>query len=88
MVDKTGLDTRRDELGALIAAARARLAARSGAEDSAGAVLAGLNDDLDQIVHEDHDAAKRAYDKIEARLMAEKIRIEDDLEDEEREREG
>ena len=52
--------------------------------DGIGAGLATLNDDLDQVVQRtaDQTAAQREYDRIEARLMAEKIRIEDDQEDE------
>jgi F0F1-type ATP synthase membrane subunit b/b' len=85
MDDEKALDERKERLAAAIAAAQARLAARRGHEDdSIGALLAGLNDEVDQIVHEDHDAAKRAYDRIEARLAAERIRLEDDAEEEDR----
>lgn len=84
MAGKLTLDERKDRLGAAIAAAQAKLAARLNLDDdSIGAALASINDDLDQIVHEDQTAAQREYDKIEARLMAEKIRIEDDKEEEE-----
>lgn len=84
MADDSTLDARKDRLGAAIAAAQAKLAARRNLDgDSIGTALAGINDDFDQIVHEDQTAAQREYDKIEARLMAEKIRIEDDKEDEE-----
>ena len=85
MADETTLDARRDRIGAAIAAARSRLKARqSMAGDDIGTVLAGLNDEVDQIVHDDQDAASREYDRIEARLVAEKIRIEDDEEFEDR----
>ncbi len=46
-----------------------------------GALLAELNDEVDAIAHEDHDEAQRAYDKVEARLAAERIREEDDAEE-------
>jgi hypothetical protein len=49
-----------------------------------GDLLASVNDDLDRVVHEDRDEADRAYDKIEARLAAERIRLEDDAEEEDR----
>ncbi len=78
------LDERKARLGAALAAAQARLAARQNLDDdSIGAALASINDEFDQVVHEDETAAQREYDKIEARLMAEKIRIEDDREEEE-----
>ncbi len=84
-MDKSTLDARRERLAAAIAAAQEKLAARRRMdEDSIGAGLATLNDDLDQVVHADQTAAQREYDRIEARLMAEKIRIEDDQEDEDR----
>lgn len=84
MAGKLTLDERKDRLGAAIAAAQAKLAARRNLDDdSIGAALAAINDDFDQIVDADQTAAQREYDKIEARLMAEKIRIEDDKEDEE-----
>jgi hypothetical protein len=83
MADKPTLDERKARLGAALAAAQARLAARRNLDvDSIGAVLATINDELDEVVHSDRDAADRAYDRIEARLAAERIRIEDDLEDE------
>jgi hypothetical protein len=85
MPGKLTLDQRRDRLGAAIAAARARLAARQNLDDaSIGALLSTVNDEFDQIVHEDEDEAERAYKRIEARLAAEKIRIEDDEEEEDR----
>ncbi|MBP7242133.1 hypothetical protein [Amaricoccus sp.] len=84
MARKASLEQRRDALGARIAAAQARLKAHeSGQEDSIGTMLAGFNDELDHIVHEDHDVATQRMNRIEARLKAEEIRIEDDLEDEE-----
>mgnify|MGYP000880102897 CR=1 FL=1 len=83
----TDIATSRDRsatLGKRIAAAQARLAARQRGDDvSIGEVLGGLNDELDQIVHEDHDDAVQRLNKIEARLRAEEIRIEDDKEEEE-----
>lgn len=85
MAGKPTLDERKDRLGAAIAAAKAKLAARRNLDNvSIGSALAAINDDLDQIVHEDETATQREYDKIEARLMAEKIRIEDDAEEEDR----
>jgi hypothetical protein len=85
MTDTSKLDERRASLGAALADAMARAQARRNMDnDSIGAVLGVLNDDLDQIVHTDRDEADRAYDRIEARLAAERIRIEDDLEDEDR----
>lgn len=84
MADETTLDARRERLGATLAAAQAKLAARRNEDnESIGTALAAINDDLDHIAHEDKTAAQRDYDKIEARLMAEKIRIEDDREEEE-----
>lgn len=82
---KTGsLDERSAALGARIAAAQARLEARQrNSGDTIGAALGGLNDELDLIVHDDQDAAAQQMNKIEARLRAEEIRIEDDKEDEE-----
>lgn len=74
---------RRSRLDAAIAAARARLAAREGGADI-GAVLAGVNADLDRITDTDLDEAERAMKKIEARLAAERIRREDDEEDADR----
>lgn len=76
------LDERRSTLGARIRAAQARHGRRE-AEDGPGmgALLAELNDEVDAIGHDDHDAAHRAYDKIEARMAAERIREEDDAED-------
>jgi hypothetical protein len=74
------LDDRRSTLGARIRAAQSRLEA--GKEGPGmGALLAELNDEVDAIAHEDHDAAQRAYDKVEARLAAERIREEDDAEE-------
>ncbi len=84
MAGKPTLDERKDRLGAAIAAAQARLeASRRMDADDIGVLLAGLNDDLDEIVH-DSDEAQRALDGIEARLAAERIRIEDDEEEEDR----
>jgi hypothetical protein len=85
MVDRKDLtlDERRKRIGAAIEAARARLAAHE-KPGTIGDLLASVNDDLDQVVHEDRDAADRAYDRIEARLAAERIRLEDDAEDEDR----
>jgi hypothetical protein len=77
------LDARRARIAAQIAAAKARLAKRRAGEDM-GDLLASMNDDLDEIVHEDRDEADRAYDRIEARLAAERIRLEDDAEEEDR----
>jgi F0F1-type ATP synthase membrane subunit b/b' len=77
------LDARRARIAAKIAAAEARLAKRQAGDDM-GDLLASMNDDLDEIVHEDRDEADRAYDRIEARLAAERIRLEDDAEDEDR----
>ncbi len=70
-------------LGARIAAARARFAVRRDGP-TVGAVLGALNDELDEIVYEDHDDAQRRLHKIEARLVAEELK----LEDEEEERDG
>jgi hypothetical protein len=77
------LDARRARIAAEIAAAEARLAKRKAGDDM-GDLLASMNDDLDEIVHEDRDEADRAYDRIEARLAAERIRLEDDAEEEDR----
>jgi F0F1-type ATP synthase membrane subunit b/b' len=77
------LDARRARIAAEIAAAEARLAKRRAGDDM-GDLLASMNDDLDEIVHEDRDEADRAYDRIEARLTAERIRLEDDAEEEDR----
>jgi hypothetical protein len=77
------LDARRARIAAKIAAAQARLAKRQAGDDM-GDLLASMNDDLDEIVHEDRDEADRAYDRIEARLAAERIRLEDDAEEEDR----
>jgi hypothetical protein len=77
------LDARRARIAAEIAAAEARLAKRRAGDDM-GDLLASMNDDLDEIVHEDRDEADRAYDRIEARLAAERIRLEDDAEEEDR----
>jgi hypothetical protein len=77
------LDARRARIAAEIAAAQARLAKRRAGDDM-GDLLASMNDDLDEIVHEDRDEADRAYDRIEARLAAERIRLEDDTEEEDR----
>lgn len=75
------LEERRAGIAGAIAAAQARLEKRQEGDDM-GDLLATLNDDLDQIVHEDRDEADRAYDRIEARLAAERIRLEDDAEEE------
>jgi nucleotide-binding universal stress UspA family protein len=84
--DDNGARDRAGTLGARIAAAQARIAARRRGEDvSVGAALGTLNDELDEMVYEDHDEAKRALNKIEARLRAEEIKLED--EEEERKRE-
>lgn len=72
------LDARRERLSAAIAAARRRAGAEEGST-AIGGLLGGINDELDLITHEDRDAAEQAYNKIEARLQAERIRIEDDL---------
>jgi hypothetical protein len=77
------LDARRARIAAQIAAAEARLAKRQAGDDM-GDLLASVNDDLDRVVHEDRDEADRAYDRIEARLAAERIRLEDDAEEEDR----
>jgi F0F1-type ATP synthase membrane subunit b/b' len=79
----SSLDERRARIAAQIAAAQARLEKRR-AGDDIGDLLASMNDDLDEIVHEDRDEADRAYDRIEARLAAERIRLEDDAEEEDR----
>jgi hypothetical protein len=85
MTDTSKLDKRRANLSAALADAMARAQARRNMDNnSIGAALGALNDDLDEIVHADRDEADRAYDRIEARLAAERIRIEDDLEDEDR----
>ena len=85
MTQKPTLDERKALLGTAIADALVRARARRNLDnDSIGAVLGALNDDLDKVVHTDRDEADRAYDRIEARLAAERIRIEDDLEDEDR----
>lgn len=76
-------DERRSRLDAAIASARARLAARERGGDI-GDVLAGVNTDLDRLANADIDEAERELRKIEARLAAERIRLEDDAEDEER----
>lgn len=74
------LEDRRAALGARIRAAQARLAQeREG--PGMGALLAELNDEVDAIGHEDRDEAARAYDRVEARLAAARIRAEDDAED-------
>ncbi|MBP7000112.1 hypothetical protein [Amaricoccus sp.] len=84
MTKKT-LEERSEALGARIAAARALLERRErGDNETIGAVLGGLNDELDKVVHDDHDAAQQTMNKIEARLRAEEIRIEDDKEEEDR----
>jgi len=84
MGGKGTLAERSAALGARIAEAQARLRAReSGEDDSIGAVLGALNEELDHAVHEDHDVYVQRLNKIEARLRAEEIRIEDDREDEE-----
>jgi hypothetical protein len=63
------LDTRLAGLQARIDAARAQLAARSGFEDDeVGDVLAAINQDFEQVSHDDAAAAHQAYDRIEARL--------------------
>ena len=83
MVDESTLDARRAKLAAAIRAARTRHEANAdggGVDD----LLASVNDDLDRIAHEDYDEADRAYDRIQARLAAERIRIEDDEEEEDR----
>ncbi len=76
-------EARRARIAARIAAAEARLARRRAGDDMSD-LLAAMNDDLDEIVHEDRDAADRANDRIEARLAAERIRLEDDAEEEDR----
>lgn len=84
MADMQTLEDRKERLGAAIAAARAKLEARRNLDDeSIGALLAEMNEDLDQITHADEDAAEREYNKIEARLAAERITIEDDKDEEE-----
>lgn len=83
MVDTSMLDKRRARLGAAIRAAKARYEANLG-DPGIGDLLTTVNDDFDRIAHEDRDEAERAYDKIEARLKAEQIRIEDDEEDADR----
>jgi hypothetical protein len=80
---QTDLDERRARIVAELAAAEARLAKRRAGDDM-GDLLAAVNDDLDAVVHEDRDEADRAYDRIEARLAAERIRLEDDAEEEDR----
>ncbi len=72
-MDNSTLDARRERLAAALAAAQEKLAARRRMdEDSIGAGLATLNEDLDQVVHVNQTEAQREYDRIEARLMAEK----------------
>jgi C4-dicarboxylate-specific signal transduction histidine kinase len=77
------LDERRARIAAKIAAAEARLAKRTAGVDM-GDLIKEINDDLDRVAHEDRDEADRAYDRIEARLAAERIRLEDDAEEEDR----
>jgi hypothetical protein len=70
-------------LGARIKAAQEKLRARQRGA-SPGDVLGALNDELDELTHEDHDDAQQRLNKIEARLRAEEIRIEDEEEDKDR----
>lgn len=77
------LTERKATLGARIRAAQARLEA-SNEGPGMGALLAELNDEVDAIAHDDHDEAHRALDKVEARMAAEKIREEDDAEEDDR----
>ena len=84
MTDDDSPEAESAALGARIAAAQARLGRRvRGDAATIGAALGALNDELDLAVNEDHDAARQRLRKIEARLRAEEIRLEDDAEDEE-----
>lgn len=57
-------------LGSRIAAARERLAKREDFEnDEVGDILATINDDFEEVVHDDEAAAHAAYDRIEERLV-------------------
>lgn len=69
-------------LGARIRAAQERLQARQRGPDP-GDILGTLNDELDEMSHDDHDEARQRLNKIEARLRAEEIRIEDEEEEKE-----
>jgi hypothetical protein len=74
-----------DQIGARIAAARKKLAQRTDLQDAGiGGLLGAVNDDFDEVLHEEHDEESRRLDRIEARLRAEEIRLEDDAEDEDR----
>lgn len=70
------LDERLERLGAAIAAARARLSAEEGFENvEVGDLLAGINNDLETVTHDDEPAAHARYDSLEARLAEAESRI-------------
>lgn len=74
---KPGLDERMKALGAAIESARARLENRDEFEnDDVGDLLATINDDFDEVVHEDETAAHARYDQIEQRLASVERRLD------------
>ena len=82
MAENDGAQDRRALLGRRIAAAKARSDARRRGDGlTIGAALGTLNEELDALSDEDHDEAQRELNKIEARLRAEEIRLEDDEEE-------
>ena len=67
--DPAPLEERLGALQGKIDSARAQLAAREDfKDDEVGDVLKTINDDFEQVSHEDAARAHAAYDRIEARL--------------------
>jgi len=64
------IDARMKTLGSRIAAAREQLAQREDFEDDeVGDLLHTINEDFEQVSHENEAAAHDAYDRIEERLV-------------------
>lgn len=74
---KPGLDERMKALGAAIEAARSRVENRDDFEnDDIGDLLETINDDFEDVVHDDPSGAHSRYDALEARLDAVRGRID------------
>lgn len=70
------LEERLERLGTAIATARTSLDAAQGLENvEIGDLLAGINDDLQAVAHDDEAAAHAHYDSLEARLAVAQARI-------------
>ncbi|MFT3973541.1 MAG: hypothetical protein QM699_08860 [Amaricoccus sp.] len=74
---KPGLDERMKALGTAIESARARLENRDDFEnDDIGDLLETINDDFEEVTHDEPSRAHSSYDALEARLDAVRGRLD------------